>query len=612
MARPFVSLLLLAFSLLTAGLAVAQQSSPPIQITSPLNGAVFAPGSSIPVTVATAPNITLGQVAIVGQFPIGASTVLTSSPFQFSLAIPSDADLGANLLTAIGTTTTGQLAMSDPVTVDVERPDFPVGLSANPNQMEFEAIGEALPFTITGTFADGTTADLSASSNTSYSSANSTVVTVDSRGVVTALSPGTTSIIAVYGQPSKTLQVTVAVEVLPFVTTLTPTALSFAGQVVGIASAPQTVTLTNASQDSLSIIQISTGGDFSEVDNCASSSPLPLGGSCVLNITFLPTAVGIRPGSLSVTNSFNTIPDVLALAGTGTGAGPGVTLSATNLNFSSQLVTTASAAQTVALTNSGTANVNITGITLTGANIGDFSQTNTCGASVAVAANCTISVTFKPTATGSRSASVSIADDATGSPQIVTLTGTGTDFSIDAASGSSTSASVTAGQTATYNLQVTPLGGFSGNVALSCSGAPSLATCTVSPAAVTPNGAVASAFTATVTTTASSMIVPRTVRPGWPPFTGLRLVYLLVLALASLAILGLFRDAASLYRRGLALTSALAVVLLILAWMAGCGGGGGGGGVQHNSGTPKGSVTVTITGTSGGASHALSLTLTVN
>jgi hypothetical protein len=88
-------------------------------------------------------------------------------------------------------------------------------------------------------------------------------------------------------------------------------------------------------------------------------------------------------------------------------------------------VGTTSAAQSVTLTNTGTATLNITGIGLAGTNSGDFSETSTCGSSVAAGANCSIGVTFAPTATGSRSASVFISDNASGSPQTISLSGTG-------------------------------------------------------------------------------------------------------------------------------------------------------------------------------------------
>jgi hypothetical protein len=87
---------------------------------------------------------------------------------------------------------------------------------------------------------------------------------------------------------------------------------------------------------------------------------------------------------------------------------------------------TTSAAQSVTLTNSGTAGLSITSTSLTGTNPGDFSQTNTCGSSVVAGGNCAITVAFTPAAAGARSASVSIADNASGSPHTIALSGTGT------------------------------------------------------------------------------------------------------------------------------------------------------------------------------------------
>ena len=107
------------------------------------------------------------------------------------------------------------------------------------------------------------------------------------------------------------------------------------------------------------------------------------------------------------------------------GSGPVVTLNPTSLIFSNQNVGTTSAAQTVTVTNSGTAALTISSITLTGTNSGDFAQTNNCPASLAANASCTINVTFTPSATGSRTASVALTDNATGSPQTIALSGTG-------------------------------------------------------------------------------------------------------------------------------------------------------------------------------------------
>jgi len=105
---------------------------------------------------------------------------------------------------------------------------------------------------------------------------------------------------------------------------------------------------------------------------------------------------------------------------------PAVTLSSNSLSFGNQTVGTASAAQSLTVTNSGGAALNISSVLLTGANYGDFSGTSTCvNVTVSVGQTCTVTITFKPTAAGPRAAAISITDNAANSPQTVQLGGTG-------------------------------------------------------------------------------------------------------------------------------------------------------------------------------------------
>jgi phosphatidylinositol-3-phosphatase len=180
-------------------------------------------------------------------------------------------------------------------------------------------------------------------------------------------------------------------------------------------------------------------------------------------------------------------------------------------------------------------------------------------------------------------------------------------FSFSAANGGSTSVTVTAGQVATFDLQLNPLGGFTGSVSLACSGAPTRATCTVSPSPATVNSASAAPFTVTVTTTARALAAAVTMGapvsrvPQWPtPVTALTLA----LAFGSLTRVRRLKPVRVLAHIG--------VLLACLTLLNACGGGSSSTPPPPLGGTPAGTYTLTVTGTSGGASGTINLTLTVN
>src|SRR6267378_3627752 len=189
---------------------------------------------------------------------------------------------------------------------------------------------------------------------------------------------------------------------------------------------------------------------------------------------------------------------------------PNHTLRPAQLSFPSQLVGTTGQPKTITLYNPGIEPLSIQSV----ATSSDFSETDNCVGSVGAGKNCALNVTFKSAASGSRNGTLTISDNAQGSPQAIPLSGMGTDFSLVAATGANcpsagnctSSATVTDGQTATYNLQVSSLNGFTGTVALGCASAPALAVCTVAPTSVVLNGSSSAAFTVTVTTIAPSMM----------------------------------------------------------------------------------------------------------
>jgi hypothetical protein len=216
---------------------------------------------------------------------------------------------------------------------------------------------------------------------------------------------------------------------------LSSTSLTFASQTVGATSSAQAVTLSNTGNAALSITGISITGanpsDFKETNGCGSS--IAAGASCTITVTFTPVASGSLSATLTVTANAVGDPSV-GLTGTGTSAAggtggsstPSVTLSSTSLAFGSQPVDTTSSAQTVTLTNVGSAALSITSFAITGTNASNFVEVgNTCGSSVAAGGACTVAVTYTPSAAGSSSAALTIEDNASGSPQSVSLSGTG-------------------------------------------------------------------------------------------------------------------------------------------------------------------------------------------
>lgn len=281
------------------------------------------------------------------------------------------------------------------------------------------------------------------------------------------------------------------------------------------------------------------------------------------------------------------------------------------LTFGGQLVGSTSTGQSVALTNSGTLPLAIGSIAASG----DYAQTNTCGSSVNVQKSCQITVTFTPTAAGNQSGILTIADGAASSPQTLNLSGTGQDFTLGMASGASSTATVTAGQTATYSLTLSPLGGMNQTVDFTCASPPTGATCAVNPSSTTPSGAGAVPITVTVTTAARSLAVPphTRLRPWGTDVASKGITLLLLGLLISVSIvIGLpdMKPEKNRLRFRLGIGALVAFALV----MAACGGGssGGGGETPPDTGTSTGTYTLTVTGVVSGLQHSTTLTLTVN
>ena len=212
------------------------------------------------------------------------------------------------------------------------------------------------------------------------------------------------------GSPAKAISIGVS-----------PSTLSFGSLTVGTSSTSQSVIISNQGASPLTLTGLTAGTAF--VITSKPSLPLTLSPTqtASIGVTFRPTASGNFTGTLSITSDATTGTSSVSLSGTGTGTSATASLSPSTLNFPSQTVNSTSAPMSVTLSNSGSAALSISGVSTTG----NFQQTNNCGTQLASGATCALSVTFTPAASGAQTGTLSVADSAPGSPQSISLSGTG-------------------------------------------------------------------------------------------------------------------------------------------------------------------------------------------
>jgi hypothetical protein len=298
---------------------------------------------------------------------------------------------------------------------------------------------------------------------------------------------------------------------------------------------------------------------------------------------------------MTLTDDAPDSPQSVSLSGSGIGVGS-LIFSPPNLAFASTTVSTTSAAQTITVTNPGTASVVIAAIQTTG----DFGQTSDCKTLLANG-TCSINVTFSPSSAGARQGTLTLTDNATNSPQVVNLTGNGVDFNVSSASPSFT---VKAGATATYGITIGPLGGaFLTTINLACSGAPTTTVCTISPNSVTPKGAAA---TATVSITSTATVASHSVDPRTNVLFASR--WLIAQSTGVFAVVLLVGSSRKSKRK---IGSAfLLLIMMASLGLTGCAIGSANK-APGQTGTVPGTYTILITGSAGTLQHSTSLTLTV-
>jgi hypothetical protein len=382
---------------------------------------------------------------------------------------------------------------------------------------------------------------------------------------------------------------------LPATDALSTLSLTFAAQQITTASAAQQITLTNSGDQPLTLISAQiTSGDFTVVNACGNS--LNPHSTCSMNVAFQPKNVGLITGSLIVSDQNRT--QTVTLNGIGI-APPGVSLAPfSTITFPSTGLGITAAAQTVTLTNNGGGPLLVQGVAITG----DFAVvpgSNNCGSSVAMSTACTMQVAFTPTVGGPRSGTLTVTDNAANSPQTLTLSGNGVDFTLNPNGG--TSLTIANGQNAVYPLLLNSAANVSGTATFTCMGAPANSTCNVTPS----SAALGTATTVSVTVLTG---VSSTGQNSRPPMSRPSMFWL-----AALLPVGLL----ALRRRNKADLVAFAVLGCLIA-ASGCGAGraiplesGSGSGPTPTPITPAGTYTIVASASSGGLTRTVNLTLIV-
>ena len=235
--------------------------------------------------------------------------------------------------------------------------------------------------------------------------------------------------------------------------------LAFGNQLVKTTSAAQTATVKNTGTTSvtMSTISLTDATNYAiSANTCpASGSNLAAGASCTLSVTFGPKSTGIKRGSLVVKDSDPSSPQLIGVSGTGISK---IALSPANLSFGTTAIGVSSAAMKITLTNSSGVSVTLgnPAVTTTGPFSSATSTTCTNNLVIAASGTCVINITFKPTAPGYVTGSVSVADSDVTSPQTVTLMGTGTPIKFTPASVNF--GTVTRGQTVNSTETITNVG----------------------------------------------------------------------------------------------------------------------------------------------------------
>ncbi|NIA53140.1 choice-of-anchor D domain-containing protein [Massilia sp. TW-1] len=229
---------------------------------------------------------------------------------------------------------------------------------------------------------------------------------------------GGSSTVALAGTGNAVPQATVA---------LSANAIDFGALVSGTSSPARSVTVSNSGQAALTFSSITVGGTnagvFSLGGTCSTATSVPAGGSCTVTVTANSSGSGAFSGNLSLASNASNGAVSVALSGTVSAPAPAVSASPSAVAFGSQTIGAAAATQAVTLSNTGNVALALNGISVSGASSVTIAS-QTCGTTLAVGANCTVTLSFLPTTAGAAAATLAVTSNA--APLQVTIAGTGT------------------------------------------------------------------------------------------------------------------------------------------------------------------------------------------
>jgi trimeric autotransporter adhesin len=399
-----------------------------VQTTSAAETVILSNTQAVPLTISSI--TTSGDFAQTSTCPIAPNPLAAGAKCKITVTFKPTA-----LGTRTGTLTVNDNASNSPQTAQLGGTGVtPVGLTPNTftfanqvvnttsaPQLIIVANYQTVPLTIaaisvSGDFTKSSNCPISPNTLAARSSCNISVTFTP-----TTLGPRSGSLALNDSAPNAPQTAQLSGSGVP-PAALSLASVAFGNQVVNTTSLAKSITLLNYQTVPLTIAAISAIGDFAQTSNCPiSPNTLAPGASCKISVTFTPTVVGARTGTLTVNDDASNSPQTAQLSGSGVAP---VILSTRSVTFGSQVVSSTSAAKNITLKNNQQVALTIGSISASS----DYAQTSNCPLTpntLAAGSSCTISVTFTPSALGTQTGTLSVTDNASTSPQAVSLSGTG-------------------------------------------------------------------------------------------------------------------------------------------------------------------------------------------